>query len=180
MIANHRPSFSARKQVIFGVQLLIISLHMIFAENGRVMTDFMQRIAKPQADPRLIPEHHLWTLTKKDGRRAEARTRVVPIGDGKPELRFYVFFHVARRERLDLAVVPECSTDGRQVGEESEAKKREFEAMGWMGLVHGLSRPQATCAASSRALGRAGEICLRAVFPRSFSARQTKSSFLVF
>ena len=51
------------------------------------MTDFMQRIAKPQADPRDIPEHHLWTLTK-DGRRAEARTRMVPIGAGRPELRF--------------------------------------------------------------------------------------------
>ena len=48
--------------------------------------DFMKRIAKPQADPRLIPEHHLWTLAKDD-RRAEARTRVVPIGEGKPELR---------------------------------------------------------------------------------------------
>ncbi len=36
------------------------------------MTDFMQWIAKPQADPRQIPEYHLWTLTK-DGRKAEAR-----------------------------------------------------------------------------------------------------------
>ena len=92
--------------------------------------DFMQRIAKPQADPRLIPEHHLWTLTK-DGRRAEARTRVVPIGDGKPELRFYV----TRRETGELDLLwSRVFDDGRQVGEESEAKKREFEAMGWVDL----------------------------------------------
>ena len=60
---------------------------------GRPYT-YEQRVGLPPSaptisDPREIPEHHLWTLTK-DGRRAEARTRMVPIGLGRPELTFYV------------------------------------------------------------------------------------------
>ena len=74
------------------------------------MTDFMQRIAKPQVDPRQIPEHRLWTLTK-DGRRAEARTRMVPIGAGRPG-----------------AALLRLKNDGREVGELSNKKRQEFEA----------------------------------------------------
>jgi len=93
------------------------------------MPDFMKRIAKPQGDRRLIPEHHLWTLTK-DGRRAEARTRMVPIGLGRRELRFYV----SSRETGELELLwSQVLVDGREVGELSEAKKKEFEAKGWRG-----------------------------------------------
>ena len=77
---------------------------------------------------REIPEHHLWTLTK-DGRRAEARTRMVPIGLGRPELVFYV----SSRETGELMLLwSQVFEDGRQLGELAEAKKREFEAMGWV------------------------------------------------
>jgi len=48
-------------------------------------SEFEKRMALRPRDPRHLPEHHLWTLTK-DGRHAEARTRMVPIGHGRPEL----------------------------------------------------------------------------------------------
>ena len=77
-----------------------------------------------------IPEHHLWTLTK-DGRRAEARTCMVPIGLGRPELRFYV----SSRETGEMMLLwSQVFEDGRQVGELAEAEKREFEAMGWVDI----------------------------------------------
>jgi hypothetical protein len=64
----------------------------------------------------------------KDGRRAEARTRMVPIGLGRPELRFYV----SSRETGELMLLwSQVFTDGRQVGEFAEAKEKEFVAMGW-------------------------------------------------
>ena len=80
------------------------------------------------ANPAALPEHRLWTLTK-DGARAEARTCIVPIGLGRPEL----IFHVSSRETGELML--RCSQvfeDGRQLGELAKAKKREFEAMGWV------------------------------------------------
>ena len=55
-----------------------------------------RRMALRPTNPAALPEHHLWTLTK-DGHSAEARTRMVPIGLGRPELRFY--FRAARRAK---------------------------------------------------------------------------------
>lgn len=52
-------------------------------------SEWDRRMALRLADPDALPEHHLWTL-KKGARTAEARTRMVPIGLGRPELRFYV------------------------------------------------------------------------------------------
>jgi len=80
------------------------------------------------ANPAALPEHRLWTLTK-DGARAEARTRIVPIGLGRPELIFYV----SSGETGELMLLwSQVFEDGRQLGELAEAKKREFEAMGWV------------------------------------------------
>ncbi len=77
---------------------------------------------------REIPEHHLWTLTK-DGRRVEARTRMVPIGLGRPELTFYV----SSRETGEMTLLwSQVFEDARQLSELADAKKREFEAMGWV------------------------------------------------
>jgi hypothetical protein len=60
------------------------------------------------------------TLTK-DGRRAEACTRMVPIGLGRPELRFYVS---SRETGEHMLLWSQVFTDGREVGELAEAKKR--------------------------------------------------------
>ena len=90
--------------------------------------DFMKRIAKPQAKPNHLPEHHLWTLTK-DGQRAEVRTRMVPFGLGQPELTFYF----SSRETGEMMLLwSQVFEDERQVAELAEAKKTDFEAKGWM------------------------------------------------
>jgi hypothetical protein len=53
---------------------------------------------------------------------------MVPIGLGRPELRFYV----SSRETGELMLLwSQVFTDGRQVGEFAEAKEKEFVAMGW-------------------------------------------------
>ena len=80
-----------------------------------------------RANPVALPEHHLWTLTT-DGHRAEARTRMVPIDLGRPELRFYVSSHETGEMMLLWSQVFE---DERQVAELAEAKRKEFEAKGW-------------------------------------------------
>lgn len=84
----------------------------------------MRRIAPP-VDPRQIPEHTLWTLAK-DTRRAEARTRMVPLLL-KPELRFYV----SRDGEMHL-LWSQVMEDGRAVSDLAEQKRSEFEAMGWV------------------------------------------------
>lgn len=94
-------------------------------------SEFMRRMA-PAWDPPNLPEHHVWTLTK-NGRTAEARTRMVPIGDGRPELRIYV----TRLETGELDLLWSQVLDGgRQVGELAEAKRRDFEAKGWIDVPH--------------------------------------------
>ena len=52
-------------------------------------SEFMRRLAASHHEPTSIPEHVIWRLTK-NGRLAEARMRMVPIGRGRPELRIYV------------------------------------------------------------------------------------------
>jgi hypothetical protein len=90
-------------------------------------SEWDRRLPLRPADPRVIPEHHLWTLAK-DGSRAEARTRMVPIGLGRPELRLYV----SSRETGEMMFLwSQVFEDGRQVCELAEAKKKEFEAKGW-------------------------------------------------
>jgi len=90
-------------------------------------SESVRRLPRRPADPREIPEHHLWTLTK-DGHRAEARTRMVPIGLGRPELTFYV----SSRETGEMMLLwSQVFEDERQVGELAEAKKKEFEAKNW-------------------------------------------------
>ena len=55
---------------------------------------------------------------------------MVPIGDGRPELRFYV----SSRETGELELLwSQVFTDGRQVGDLAAEKKKEFEAKGWVG-----------------------------------------------
>lgn len=76
-------------------------------------------------DPRKIPEHSLWTL-HKNGRTAEARTRMVPAG---PELRIYVTSRQTM-EPTDL-LWSQVMRDGRAIGDLADEKKREFEARGW-------------------------------------------------
>jgi hypothetical protein len=46
------------------------------------------RLTKPR-DPRKLPEFTLWHMAK-DGRAVEARTRIVPLGDGMPEIRILI------------------------------------------------------------------------------------------
>jgi len=91
-------------------------------------SEWDRRLPLRPSDPREIPEHHLWTLTK-DGQRAEARTRMVPIGLGRPELTFYL----SSRETGEMMLLwSQVFEDERQVAELAEAKKTEFEAKGWM------------------------------------------------
>ena len=73
-------------------------------------------------DPRLIPEHMLWTLRKGD-RRAKATTRMTP---GGPELRFYVTIADGTFDLLWSQIL-----EGREVGRLADEKRAEFEAKGW-------------------------------------------------
>lgn len=50
-----------------------------------LQTDVTIRLTKPP-DPRKLPEFRLWRMTK-DGRAVECRARIVPLGDGLPEIR---------------------------------------------------------------------------------------------
>ncbi len=101
--------------------------------------DWDRRRALRPANPAALPEHHLWSLTK-DGHSAEARTVMVPIGLGRPELRFYV----SSRETGEMMLLwSHVFEDERQVGELAEAKKKEYEAKGWMedGLAELRAQP---------------------------------------
>ncbi len=85
-----------------------------------------RRALRP-AKPAALPECLLWTLTK-DGHSAEARTRMIPIGLGRPELRFYV----SSRETGEMMLLwSQVFENERQVGELAEVKKKEYEAKGW-------------------------------------------------
>ena len=46
-------------------------------------SDFVRRLAANRDEPESMPEHVIWRLTK-NGRFAEARMRIVPIGRGRP------------------------------------------------------------------------------------------------
>ena len=85
----------------------------------------MRRLAAPPYETAEIPEQLIWWLTK-NGRLAEARMRVVPIGQGRPELRIYVQ-HPTPEFQLLWSLV---TTDG-----ELEAlvcqQRQLFEAKGW-------------------------------------------------
>jgi hypothetical protein len=72
-----------------------------------------------QKNPAAVPEHHLWTLRKPDGRTVEARTRMTPLG---PELRIYYKGDFLRSQ------IPR---DGRAVGELADHAERDWRARGW-------------------------------------------------
>jgi hypothetical protein len=72
------------------------------------------------ANPQHLPEHVLWTL-RKGGRIAEARTRIVPVGEGLPELRIYYNGQFLRSEVV---------RDGRNVGDVAEGAKAAWLARG--------------------------------------------------
>ena len=80
-------------------------------------------------DPDLSVEMNLIIYASYFGiPRAEARTRMVPIGLGRPELTFYV----SSRETGEMMLLwSQVFEDERQVGELAETKKKEFEAKGW-------------------------------------------------
>ncbi len=63
----------------------------------------------------------------KDGRVAEARTRIVPLDDGRPEIRFYV----SRSDGTMGLVWSLVLRDGLEVGELATMKQKEFEVRGW-------------------------------------------------
>ncbi len=80
------------------------------------------------ADPRAIPEHVLWTLTK-GVRLAEARTRMVPLG---PELRMYVTPpNGGALELLWSIVFTPQQGGGAALGSAAEDTRRDFEGTGW-------------------------------------------------
>lgn len=84
-----------------------------------------------RVDPRAIPEHVLWTLTKDD-RRAEARTRMVPLG---PELRVYVTHRTTGAyELLWSQVFTPQQGGGAALGALADTTRQDFEARGWTGV----------------------------------------------
>jgi hypothetical protein len=82
----------------------------------------------PARNPDHIPEHTLWRMRKGE-KSAEARTRIVPLGDGVPELRIYMS-STAKIEPQHL-LWSMVMRDGRDVGELAQMKQREFEVRGW-------------------------------------------------
>ncbi len=64
---------------------------------------------------------------RKDGRIAEERTGIVPLDDGRPEIRFYVSRSAGTMDLLWSAVL----RDGCDVGEIATMKRKEFEVRGW-------------------------------------------------
>lgn len=83
------------------------------------------RFAGPR-DPRKLPEYVLWRMTKA-GRAVEARTRIVPLGEGAPELRI-LYTNEDGTFDLGWSVVLK---DGHEVRELAQQKQREFEVRGW-------------------------------------------------
>src|SRR5687767_12980038 len=93
----------------------------------------------PAADPRKLPEHVLWTLMK-DGRIAEARTRMTPLG---PELRFMMRRGGKTEGPEDLLwsmIFQAHDGGGRALGEAAQAKKLEFLALGWVEDVEAFAK----------------------------------------
>lgn len=79
-------------------------------------------------DPRKIPEHILWTLTRAR-EVAEARTRMVPLG---PELRIYVSSQgTGKLELLWSRVFGPQDGGGAALGELASQKRDGFYAQGW-------------------------------------------------
>jgi hypothetical protein len=81
------------------------------------------------ANPEHSPERVLWTLRKR-GRIAEARTRIVPVRDGVPELRIYV----SKGPTVQVTdLLWSCTlTAGRDVGALSEERRAAFKERGWI------------------------------------------------
>ncbi len=73
-----------------------------------------------------LPEFVVWRMTK-DGRVAEARTRVVPLDDGRPEIRLYL----TRSDGMMDLWWSMVLRDGHDVNELAQEKQREFEVQGW-------------------------------------------------
>jgi hypothetical protein len=75
----------------------------------------------------LPDEAILWRLAR-DGRAIECRMRIVPLGDGVPEIRFLITRADGTFDLLWSAVM----IDGCDVNEFAQMKLREFEVRGWI------------------------------------------------
>ena len=80
-------------------------------------------------NPEHFSEHVLWTL-RKGGRIAQARTRLIPIGNRQSELRIYV----SNGPTVDIDDLwwSVRLKDGRDVGALSEERKAAFLERGWI------------------------------------------------
>lgn len=76
-------------------------------------------------DPRQVPQFTLWTL-RKDGKVREARTRILPIGDGLLELGVY---ELRTDGTLDLLWAQTLGAG--DVRELAQRVQREYEVEGW-------------------------------------------------
>jgi hypothetical protein len=86
------------------------------------------RLTKP-TNPEHSTEHVLWTLRK--GRRlAQARTPLIPIGNGQLELRIYV--GIGPTVDVDDLLWSVTLKDGRDLGALSEERKAAFLERGWI------------------------------------------------
>jgi hypothetical protein len=72
------------------------------------------------------PESVLWRMTR-DGRAIECRTRIVPLREGVPEVRFLMTRTDGTLDLLWRAVM----IDRRDVNDFAQTKMREFESRGW-------------------------------------------------
>jgi hypothetical protein len=79
-----------------------------------------------QREPRKGPESVLWRMTR-DGRAIECRTRMVPLRDGVPEIRFLMTRTDGALDLLWRAVM----INRHDLHEFAQAKMREFESQGW-------------------------------------------------
>jgi len=89
------------------------------------------RLTSPP-NPQHLPEHVLWTM-RKGGRIAEARTRMVPIGDGLPELRVYM--SNGPTVKVTDLLWSQTLKDGRDAGALAEERKSAFLSRGWAAIV---------------------------------------------
>jgi hypothetical protein len=89
-------------------------------------TDFMRGLAAPPDEITPIAEHVIWRLVK-NGRFAEARMRIVPIGNGRPELRIYVQHPTPEFQLLTSQLLK----TGEELDTLARQQRQLFEAKGW-------------------------------------------------
>ena len=102
-----------------------------FRTRQAMSNEFMRRLKAKAIEDAGILEHVIWRLTK-NGRLAEARMRIVPIGNGRPELRTYVQHPTPAFQLLwsKVTTQDEGNAFARQ-------QRQLFEAKGWALQVPG-------------------------------------------